>query len=533
MADDTGHAYAELGRKPVSADAPCGANARYEADFEALEAEIAKQESLNAAKVDWRKVSTLAAGILDKQSKDLLVAVYLARALLETEGYAGFNVGLGIIHDLITTHWDGLFPPLKRARARGTALEWLAERGGAALTARTPSPSELEAVIAAAEQAKAIDQELGERLGADAPALRELTNPLREHARAAEQRQQKTQAAATPSAAASEPAASSAAGPATSSPAADAVVGDIGSENEARRAIRQIQDTGRKLCGFWLGARLADARAYRVARQNTWGFVDKLPPDTDGATQLAPPAPERRKHFETQYENGQFAALLPELEQSLTRAPFWLSGQRLAADSLAALGADYQDAQAAVCQEVTQVMTRFPRLAELRFADGTPFADDKTRLWLAGLKSDAASGEAAAPATEAAPWQAAIQEARAAGAKGKAAAAIAQLQAGAARAASGRERCEWQLALGDFLVQAGHAGVAVPVLEALEEDIARYATAYWEPELAARTYRLLLSALERVRQKRKTDTDLASKAASAHARLSRLDAATAITIKGD
>src|SRR5690606_1617756 len=302
--------------------------------------------------------------------------------------------------------------------------------------ARTPSPSELEAVIAAAERAKAIDQELGERLGADAPSLRELTNPLREHARAAEQRQQKTQAAPAAGAASGEAAVSAAP---VASPNAEATVGDIGSENDARRAVRQMQDMNRKLCGFWLNARLADARAYRAARQFTWGFVDKLPPDTDGATQLAPPAPERRKYFETQYENGQFTALLPELEQSLTRAPFWLSGQRLAADALAALGADYQDALAAVSQEVAQLLTRFPRLAELRFADGTPFADDKTRIWLAGLKTDDASSAAPAPAAEAAPWHAAIQEARAASGKGKTEHAIQQLQAGAARAASGRE----------------------------------------------------------------------------------------------
>ena len=55
----TQHRFASLGSAPVSPDHPCGASARYEPEFAALEAELAKQESLNPTPVDWKRVVEL------------------------------------------------------------------------------------------------------------------------------------------------------------------------------------------------------------------------------------------------------------------------------------------------------------------------------------------------------------------------------------------------------------------------------------------------------------------------------------------
>ena len=67
--------------EPVSETAPCGENIRYETVFEELEAELAKQESLNSETVDWNRVSELSSNILKDSSKDLLVAAYLCQSL--------------------------------------------------------------------------------------------------------------------------------------------------------------------------------------------------------------------------------------------------------------------------------------------------------------------------------------------------------------------------------------------------------------------------------------------------------------------
>jgi len=62
-----------------------------------LEAELAKQESLSSATVDWAKVITLSSSITQNNSKDILIGSYLCYALLLQEGYAGLAVGLKIL----------------------------------------------------------------------------------------------------------------------------------------------------------------------------------------------------------------------------------------------------------------------------------------------------------------------------------------------------------------------------------------------------------------------------------------------------
>ena len=51
------HIYGSIGASPVSEANPCGDNIRYEPEFEQLEAELAKQESLSAETVDWQYCS--------------------------------------------------------------------------------------------------------------------------------------------------------------------------------------------------------------------------------------------------------------------------------------------------------------------------------------------------------------------------------------------------------------------------------------------------------------------------------------------
>lgn len=91
------HALSKIGAEPISESNPCGENIRYESVFEELEAELAKQESLNSETVNWKHVAELSSGILKDSSKDLLVGAYLTQALLINEGYVGLAVGLKIL----------------------------------------------------------------------------------------------------------------------------------------------------------------------------------------------------------------------------------------------------------------------------------------------------------------------------------------------------------------------------------------------------------------------------------------------------
>lgn len=175
-----------LGSMPISGPDPAGENARYDPAFDALEAEVAKMDTLGLAGVDWSAVASAALMITETKSKDLLVASYATLALYRTEAYAGLAIGLTVLADMAEAHWDGLMPPLKRERARVQALEWVAERVGPALAEHPPQERDGEAVIAAYQAVEKLSDTLDARLQKTEASLGTLLRPLRDYAREAE-----------------------------------------------------------------------------------------------------------------------------------------------------------------------------------------------------------------------------------------------------------------------------------------------------------------------------------------------------------
>ncbi len=105
---------------PISAAQPGGDNASYDPEYEALRLEVTKLDSLTGGAVDWDKVVADSGAILTGKSKDYLVACYHAYALYETQKLPGLAVGLALLEGLFETYWETGFPPVKRARGRGS-----------------------------------------------------------------------------------------------------------------------------------------------------------------------------------------------------------------------------------------------------------------------------------------------------------------------------------------------------------------------------------------------------------------------------
>ena len=107
--------------QPIAADAPCGAELRYDAVFHELEAaaepgfeyqrgsdgkEVARPKSR-----DWSKIGREARALLVK-GRDLRVQILLLRSLLATDRLAGFAQGLELIHRSLEDYWESLHPAL-------------------------------------------------------------------------------------------------------------------------------------------------------------------------------------------------------------------------------------------------------------------------------------------------------------------------------------------------------------------------------------------------------------------------------------
>jgi len=123
---------------PISAEAPCGPDLEYDPAFQAmLDAGAGKPERQYGDKVypaeppDWPLVHEQAAQ-LAARTRDLRVAVWLARSGARLRGLVGAVDGLRLVQGLVERHWEHLHPPLDASdnndpTARVMALTALAD----------------------------------------------------------------------------------------------------------------------------------------------------------------------------------------------------------------------------------------------------------------------------------------------------------------------------------------------------------------------------------------------------------------------
>jgi type VI secretion system protein ImpA len=103
---------------PVSDEKPVGPDLEYDPDFIALEtAARGKPEQQYGATVipaeepDWDDVYNRAEALLGR-TKDLRVAVLLARAATRRHNSEGLAAGLRLVHEMLTRYWDSVHPDL-------------------------------------------------------------------------------------------------------------------------------------------------------------------------------------------------------------------------------------------------------------------------------------------------------------------------------------------------------------------------------------------------------------------------------------
>jgi type VI secretion system protein ImpA len=120
---------------PIAGANPAGIPIEYEAVHGTIKAarqgtERSQFES-EARPPDWRAVVRLSTDVLRSQSKHLEVAVWLADALVKTQGFAGLRDGLKLLRGLHDNFWDHLYPEIEDGDLSGRAnrLAWLNEAG--------------------------------------------------------------------------------------------------------------------------------------------------------------------------------------------------------------------------------------------------------------------------------------------------------------------------------------------------------------------------------------------------------------------
>jgi type VI secretion system protein ImpA len=123
---------------PVSTERPCGEDLAFSREIDDIvRARQADDPSLEQGawvtelkEADWKFVAKQCAQLIEKRSKDLQLAVWLAEAAARTDGLRGLADSLVVIAVLCDRYWDGLYPlPDEDGHERRIGnLAWMASR---------------------------------------------------------------------------------------------------------------------------------------------------------------------------------------------------------------------------------------------------------------------------------------------------------------------------------------------------------------------------------------------------------------------
>ncbi len=493
--------YLEL--EPVSQAQPGGADVRYEAEFEALQAEIDKLSlPSSTSSVNWAKVRSLASDILKTRSKDLLVGAYLAVAEIHLNNVTGLADGLAIFRGLLERYWDNLFPAKKRMRGRLAAVTWLLEKSEAAFAGLEVQPVEADFVIAVRQDISRVETLLQQHLE-DAPVLRPLERiidglPLREAPLTDQQEAAEPEPRQPPADRASakemQPPSPSAAEAVQVSPAPTVQSTDSVSAADMEKILRGAFQTIRQAADFYFDKDPAHPRGYRCRRVAGWTMIQSLPPAVGAQTQIPAPGEFEQVKKRLQELRGveHWTELLRESEGRLNGALLWLDLNRFSAESLVGLGKQYSDAHTAVCQETAFLLTRLPGLEKLTFADGSPLADAETKQWVETILpgSEAGLSPVMEQGTDSQKMEDVLDQARQLAAGKKLDAAVLLLQNELQRSGSARERLLWRLGLAQVLLNARRLQLALPHLDEIVRDIDMFTLEQWDPDLAVQALKI-------------------------------------------
>lgn len=454
---------------------------RFSSEFEAVETELAKAQSMHGgSQPDWQKVREISECLLRQHSKDLRVAVWLSWALYQRESFPGLLAGLGLLSHLCEHHWAAVHPA--KLRTRGAAFGWLVLRLEQLFAQNLSIVDQQPLFQSILEHLSRLDDRWSECLGDNAPLLLPIRRQLSERLERAAQ--------SSP-----EPAGVTGVITQVKQVATQLLKPEsaIDNEKDAHKRLRTLQDQARSLCTWWLRQDATDLRALRLNRTLTWLPLATYPDaDSEGVTSLRGPTPDKLKRYQERFAQGQYTDLMLELEASLAGAMFWFDGLRMVWECLQALQANLAMTELEV--SFALLLQRLPNLPEFCFHGGAPFADAATRDWitLQVARHLQKNQPLNVPVdTDAEPWETALQDVMPRLRQDGLKAAVGEIKQGLHAARSERARFHWRLALARLCVLAGKHELAKIQLEHLDHELQHAGLDRWEPALALQVTQLL------------------------------------------
>jgi type VI secretion system protein VasJ len=504
---------------PLSDGGPEGIDAKYEPEYMAAQEEIAKITVGDGT--DWKIVADSCTTLLTQKTKDINIAGYLCLAWFKTKGYDGLDQGLEIYLGLLSSfdYYPKKMSEAKTHKMRSASIEWLNLRVSEFIDAFPPQQGNdsPESIVQGFDRLLQIEGVVQETFD-PAPSLFRLIEVLgryREralkHVKSEENEQAPEEGRSSPD---SDKESTSGSKPAEKKDSSEIRENADSDPVHTRNRNVQTADTQAvpndlenpsgtlmTVAGVLRENDPADPMAYRIMRVVKWENLKNAPPsDNDGKTRIPAPRPEMMGAVKKS-----FAAQDPLVTIRICENAFsgyglwWLDLQYNMVMAMERAGQQFIRAKEGVQSELASLTARFPKIIELKFSDGTPFADEKTQVYVrelnASVKGRGAEIETSIPSDDL--LGKTLNQAKKMASESDLDGALTFLQRGINESSGQRNRFYCRLQAGAMCLKYGRIYEALVILEDLYERSSGIHLRDWDPKF----YFSLCMTLERVYRK--------------------------------
>lgn len=342
---------------PLPAEA-AGSDPRYGERFSSLKAEVEKKQE-----VDYERILTLSTDILSREAKDLRVASYFILGAGRVYGLEGLVWGVRLLTGLLAMDAEQCYP--QKPKARLSAIGWLQQPRILHFVQKHDSKASETLFVEAKESWESFATAAGEA-GIQGFGWPDLFDWLRKN-------QPKPAASTTTESATGASSRSAEDSQSSTDKPSPNTAGPVQSEAQLLQLQKQVLAYFREKSKQ--GSRAAFARSVK------WADLS-LPPNENGKTRIPPPREASLNKVTHAIDSDNWAMAFEAAEDAFLEPGglFCMELQRLSA--LAAQKAGFRSARSVIEFQVRELMERLPKLRQLSYDNGEPFAGGAALAWI-------------------------------------------------------------------------------------------------------------------------------------------------------
>lgn len=363
---------------PIMADNPIGERLRDDPQLNFIDSQMMKVGSLSHGEVQWEEVESCAISLLSTKSKDIKLLTVLMQCLQHKATPERFTLSIGILVDFISCFWLECQPIQGERGAvhRKKFFNQICQRTYVAADKLDTNlfETELKTVL------ETLLQELyqhAEKLMLPVDVVDDISARLR-HKLAKVNSNHKIE---TPKATVN-----SALNSFNNMETTPNLISEL-SVPIPNLEVDNSSDRNFKISLLKMVGCLSDLGcdgvmlSIRIRRFAMWYSIHSLPDaNVNGETQLMPVSLDRISDYEEGLQRGADIELWRRVEESLTKAPYWLDGHFLSYRIAISLG---QGTWAAIIKdELQRFIQRLPALKTYSFKGSVPFIGEASLKWL-------------------------------------------------------------------------------------------------------------------------------------------------------